>query len=35
MSERRNGNLRLLFMILLILNAAFFIYWRFGAIAAL
>jgi hypothetical protein len=31
MSERRNGDLRLLFIILLILNAAFFIYWRFGA----
>jgi hypothetical protein len=31
MSERRNGNLRLLFIVLLILNAAFFIYWRFSA----
>jgi hypothetical protein len=30
MSERRQGNLRLVFVVLLILNCAFFLYWRFS-----
>src|SRR3954464_14622383 len=30
MSERRSDNLRLVFIVLLIVNCAFFLYWRFS-----
>jgi hypothetical protein len=31
MFERRNVNVRLIFLVLFIVNCAFFIYWRFGS----